>query len=138
MRHFLSDHGPPRKIACRMAACREALNDAKEWSFYLINDSPSPIQCLVLKRVSSEWGSQSAVEAKDVVVGDVAVGEHALVWRDDGSGAEFRMTVHVQLEMGGRATALSFEFPKLYRQRDLPVVAGLGKAGLQVRPNDVI
>lgn len=25
------------QIRCRVAACREALNDGNEWSFYLIN-----------------------------------------------------------------------------------------------------
>ena len=121
-------------VVGRMVACREALTDGKEWSFYFINDSAAPCHRLVLKRVSSEWGSNSAIDAQDIAIGDVAPGAHALVWRDDGSGAEFRMTIQVAFEREGRAVVLGFEFPKLYRQRDLPVVAGLGKPGLQVRP----
>lgn len=134
----MSDASQSLKSACRMAACRESLNDGKAWSFYLINDSASSLQRVMLKRVRSEWGSQSAAEAESVAIGDVAVSEHALVWRADGDAAEFRLTVEIGLEFAGGAVALSFEFPKLYRQGDLPVVAGLGKSGLQVRPSDVV
>ena len=34
-------------------------------------------------------------------------------------------------EVRGRQVQLQFEFPKLYRKRDLPEVEGLGKCGWQ-------
>ncbi len=45
-----------KRIRCRMAACREAPVDDKEWHFYLINDSDAPLDSAVLYHVSTEWG----------------------------------------------------------------------------------
>jgi len=38
-------------IRCRVAACREALDDGKEWSFYLINDSGAELHMELSLRV---------------------------------------------------------------------------------------
>jgi len=125
-------------VACRLVACREQLEDGKDWSFYLINDSVAPFRDVFLERVSSEWGSMHAVEVANVSHGDIEVGGHGLLWRDDGSGAEFRMSAHVRLESAALTVVLSFDIPKLYRRRELPIVTGLGKTGLQVLPSDTV
>ena len=70
-------------------------------------------------------------EHADVRLRDLMPGAHALIWRDDGSGAELRMDLSLLLRMAGREVHLLFEFPQLYRKRDLPLVEGLGKPGWQ-------
>lgn len=119
-------------IRCRIAAYREVLDDGKEWSFYLINDSAAPLDLAVLYEIGYEWGDMGNSEAADVRITDLAPGAHALVWRDDGSGAELRMELSVRVQVRGREARLRFEFPKLYIQRNLQVVGGLGKRGWQV------
>ena len=119
-------------IRCRIAACREALDDGAEWSFYLINDNADPLDLAVLERVSYEWGDVGNSEKADVCVRDLAPFAHVLLWRDDGSGAELRMDFSVRAQVRGREAKMLFEFPRLYRKRDLPVVKGLGKAGYEV------
>ena len=119
-------------IRCRVAACREALNDGKAWSFYLINDSDASLDSAVLNQISYEWGDFANSETADVRVADLAAGAHALIWRDDGSGAEFRMSLTLLVRMGEREAWLGFEFPKLYIQRNLRLVDGLGKLGWEV------
>jgi hypothetical protein len=119
-------------MKCRVVACREALDDGKEWSFYLINDGADPLDSAVLDWVSYEWGDMGNSEDADVRVTGLAPGAHALIWRDDGSGAELRMDLSVRVQSRGREAKMLFEFPKLYRQRDLPLVDGLGKSGLAV------
>ena len=119
-------------IRCRIAACREALDDGNEWSFYLINDNAEPLELAVLERVSYEWGDVGNSERADVRVSDLAPGANALLWRDDGSGAELRMDFSVAARVRGRDARMLFEFPRLYRKRDLPVVEGLGRAGYEV------
>lgn len=119
-------------VRCRIAACRESLDDGNEWSFYLINDGADPIDLAVLDRVSCEWGDVGNSEKADVRVSDLAPGAHVLLWRDDGSGAELRMDFSMRTQVRGREAKMLFEFPRLYRQRDLPIVQGLGKAGYEV------
>ena len=119
-------------IRCRVAACREALDDGKEWSFYLINDNAAPLDLAVLREIGYEWGDWGNSEAADVRVTDLAPGAHALIWRDDGSGAELRTELSLEVRVGGREVRLQFEFPKLYRKKNLQVVEGLGKPGWQV------
>jgi hypothetical protein len=121
-----------RPIRCRLAACREALGDGNEWSFYLINDSAVPLERATLYEVDYEWGDFGNSEAADVSIANLAPGAHALIWRDDGSGAELRMTLSLRVHADGREVRLQFEFPKLYRLRDLPEVAGLGQRGWEV------
>jgi hypothetical protein len=41
------------------------------------------------------------------------------------------MDLPLLVRSGGREVRLQFEFPKLYRKNDLPVVDGLGKPGWQ-------
>jgi hypothetical protein len=115
-----------------VAACRESLQDGRAWSFYLINDGDTPIDLAVLGEIDYEWGDFGNSETADVPVADLAPGANALIWRDDGSGAELRMTLNLRLRVQGREVSRQFEFPKLYRLRDLPVVDGLGKPGFAV------
>jgi hypothetical protein len=114
------------RIRCRVVACREAASDGKGWSFYLINDCDAPLDSASLYRVGSEWGDFGNSEATDVRICGLAPGAHALIWRDDG---EFRTELSLLVRAGGREVRLSFEFPKLYIQRNLSLVAGLGKRG---------
>ena len=118
-------------IRCRVAACREALDDGKEWSFYLINDGVAALDSAVLCAVGYEWGDMGNSHRADVRVTGLAPGASALIWRDDGSGAELRIDLSLLVRSGGREVGLRFEFPKLYRKNNLPVVDGLGKPGWQ-------
>ena len=118
-------------IRCRVAACREALHDGKEWSFYLINAGNAPLDSAVLDQVSYEWGDSGSGEATDVRVTALAPGAYALIWRDDGSGAELRIDLSLFVRVGDREVRLLFEFPKLYRKKDLPLIDCLGKPGWQ-------
>ena len=113
-------------ISCRVAACREVLGDDKAWSFYLINDCAAPLNEAVLYQVSTEWGDFGKSYATDVHITDLAPGAHALIWRDDG---EFRTELSLRVCAGEREVRLSFEFPKLYIQRNLAHVVELGKLG---------
>ncbi|HZU45590.1 MAG TPA: hypothetical protein VE994_23135 [Terriglobales bacterium] len=116
-----------KRIRCRMAACREAPVDGKDWNFYLINDGDAPLDSAVLCRVSTEWGDFEHTQATDTCITDLAPGAHALMWRDDG---EFRITFSLRIRAGRREARLEFEFPKLYIQRKLQPVNGLpGKLG---------
>jgi len=117
------------KVRCRIAACREALNDGNEWSFYLINDSAFALDHVLLHEVQYEWGDIGNSQATDVRLTNLASNAHTLIWRDDGSGAELRMDFLLRVCAAGREAELRFEFPRLYRKTDLPLVAGLGKAG---------
>jgi hypothetical protein len=116
------------RIRCRVAACREELDDGQGWSFYLINECEVPLDSAVLMQVSSEWGDLGHSEAADVHVTGLAPGAHALIWRDDG---EFRIELTLLLRVGDREVRLSFEFPKLYLQKNLMQVDGLGKRGIE-------
>ena len=120
--------GKNELIRCRVAACREVLGDGKGWSFYLINDGGTPLDSAVLSEVISEWGDCGSSEAADVRVIGLAPGAHALIWRDDG---EFRIELSLLVRVGEREARLSFEFPKLYIQRNLRLVGWLGKPGLE-------
>ena len=119
-------------VQCRVAACREPLDDGKAWSFYLLNDNDFSLDEVVLCEVGYEWGDWGNTEAADIHVTGLAPGTHALIWRDDGSGAELRMDLSLRVQVRGREVRLQFEFPKLYRKRNLQVVDGLGKPGWQV------
>jgi hypothetical protein len=119
-------------IRCRLVACREALDDGKEWSFYLINDSSFSIDLAVLDAISYEWGDFGNTEIAEVHVADFASGASVLIWRDDGGGAELRMEFSLLIKIRDREVRLRFEFPKLYQQTNLPLVDSLGKPGWQV------
>jgi len=115
-------------IQWRVVACREAGTDGASWSFYLINDSTSPIDA-VLFQVGFEWGDLGNSRDVDVGVKHLAPGSCALLWRDDGSGVEFRMDLRLRIQSQRGEVDLMFEFPKLYRKTDPPLVDGLGKPG---------
>ena len=114
------------RIRCRVVACPEALADDEQWSFYLINDCSAPLDSAVLKKVSNEWGDRGYSKTADVHVTRLAPGAQALIWRDDG---ELRTKLSLLVRMGEREVRLSFEFPKLYIQRSLSFVDGLGRYG---------
>ena len=114
------------RIRCRVAACRESQGGGDEWRFYLINDGDAALDSAVLDRVSSEWGDFGYSDAADVHVTGLAPGATALIWRDDG---EYRMELSLLARAGDREARLSFEFPRLYRQKNLTPVGGLGKRG---------
>jgi hypothetical protein len=116
------------RIRCRVGACREAQADGDAWSFYLINDGNTPLDSAALYEVSTEWGNVGHSQAPTVVVTGLAPGAHALIWRDDG---EFRIELSLLVRAGEREARLSFEFPKLYIQRNLRLVGWLGKLGLE-------
>jgi hypothetical protein len=118
-------------LRCRLAACREALHDGKQWSFYLLNDNDFPLDFAVLYEIGYEWGDIGSSESTDARIVNLASGAHALIWRDDGSGAELRMELFLRIAAGGRETKLSFEFPRLYRKQNPEMVEGLGKPGWQ-------
>lgn len=119
-------------IRCRIAACREELGDGQEWSFYLINDGAAPLDSAVLTNVSYEWGDWGTDAAASGQVAGLAPGGHALLWRDDANAAELRIDLWLLVRTGEREVKLWFEFPKLYRKENLPLVEGLGKPGWQV------
>lgn len=118
-------------IRCRVAACRESLDDGNAWSFYLLNDNEFSLDEVVLYEVGYEWGDWGNSESTDVCVRGLAPGGSALVWRDDGSGAELRMELSLRVQLRGHTVRMQFEFPKLYRKKNLPVVEGLDKPGWQ-------
>jgi hypothetical protein len=118
-------------IRCRVAACRESLDDGKQWSFYLINDSDAAFDSAELRTVSYEWGDMGTTMAVDVPIPGLAPGASVLIWRGDDDGAELRMDLSVRVRMAGREVQLLFEFPKLYRKTNLPLVGGVGKPGWQ-------
>ena len=117
---------PGNTIRCRVAACSEDRGDGMSWSFYLINDSAAPLNSAVLNRTGSEWGDLSHNRPADVQVENLAPGAHALIWRDDG---EFRIELSLRIHAFGREAKMRFEFPKLYRQGDLPIVDTLERPG---------
>ncbi|MFL6335965.1 MAG: hypothetical protein ACJ754_21870 [Pyrinomonadaceae bacterium] len=90
------------------------------------NDGDVPLESATLYGVGTEWGDFGHNQAADVLVNGLAPGAHAAIWRDDG---EFRLTLSLLVRAGGREVRLEFEFPKLYIQRNLRQVGGLGKLG---------
>ena len=118
-------------IRCRVAACPEALDDGKSWSFYLINDSGALLDSAELYSIGYEWGGAGNSESPNVRVIGLVPGGHALIWRDDGSGADIRMDLSLRVHVRGRELQLNFEFPKLYL-RELQMIDSLGKPGWQV------
>lgn len=46
-------------IRCRVAACREDLNDGNVWSFYLMNDSAATLNSATLEQIDYEWGDDA-------------------------------------------------------------------------------
>lgn len=121
--------GSTERIRCRVAACREPSAGGGPWCFYLINDGDAPLESAELYQVSTEWGDFGHRQAADVRVAGLAPGAHALLWRDDG---ELRIELALRVRVAGREVHLAFEFPRLYRQTDLPLVRGLGKPGWEV------
>jgi hypothetical protein len=121
----MSDADP---IPCRVAACRDD-PDGESWTFFLINDGPVAFPLVQLDEVSYEWGDTGNTETAHVRLTNLAPGAHARIWTDDGDGVEFRMDLSLRITAAGREHRLLFEFPRLYRKRDLPIVPGLGKPG---------
>ena len=122
-------------IASRVAACPEPSNDGKLWSFYLINDGDASFDWAVLDEVVYTWGDMGSAEEPGARISGIAPGEHACIWRDDGDAAEVNIDLRVRVGVSGRVTSLYFEFPKLYKLRDLPDVQGLHKRGWVEHPS---
>lgn len=110
-------------IRCRVAACREARG---EWAFYLVNDGNAPLDSATLTEVVYEWGDWGSREAPDVRVEGLGPGGHERIWQCDG---EVRTELRLLVRSGGREARLTFEFPKLYIQRNLRPIAGLDRTG---------
>ena len=121
-----------KPIRCRVAACRRSLDDGNGWSFYLINDSETALELAMLDKVGYEWGDSGNSVVANVRVTDLVPGAQALIWHDDGSGAELRMDLSLLVQMRGREVRLQFEFPRLYQKSILPLVDALGEPGWQV------
>ncbi len=121
-------------IRCRVAACRESSGEGEgdQWNFYLLNDGNDSLDLVVLYEVTYEWGNWGDGEEADVRITDLSPGDHVLIWRDSGSGAELRMELLLRVRVYDREVQLQFEFPKLYRLSNLPLVVGLDKPGWQV------
>jgi hypothetical protein len=115
-------------IQWRLAVCREPGADGSACSFYLINDSPHPVDA-VLYQVGYEWGDMGNYRDVDVHVAGLAPGASARVWRDDDSAEELRADLRVAFRTPSGEVRVMFEFPKLYRKTDLPVVPGLARPG---------
>jgi hypothetical protein len=113
-------------IQCRIVACRD---DVDSWSFHLLNDNDFSLTEVVLYKVSYEWGDCGNSESTDVHITGLVPGGHARIWRDDGSGVELRMELCLRIRRDGRTVHMRFEFPKLYRKKDLPLVNGLDRPG---------
>ncbi|MGA9572784.1 MAG: hypothetical protein WBS20_02425 [Lysobacterales bacterium] len=109
-----------------MVACRD---DAGDWSFYLLNDNDFSLIEVVLYQVSYEWGDCGSSESSDIHINHLLPGGHVRVWRDDGDGVELRMEFCFRIPHVGRTLDMRFEFPKLYRKKDLPLVNGLDRPG---------
>ena len=113
-------------IRCRMVACPDAVGS---WSFYLLNDNDFSLAEVVLYKVSYEWGDCGSSESADVRIAGLTPGGHARIWLDDGSGVEFRMELCLRIRWDDQTVQMRFEFPKLYRKKDLPLVNGLDRSG---------
>jgi len=117
-------------LVCRMVACREETGDGNAWSYYLVNDCDFKLDRVALEAVSSEWGDQSYTEPDPdpvtILSTGFVAGDNMLLWRDDG---EFRMEFRVRVGVANEEAHLNFEFPRVYRLGELPLVAGIGKRG---------
>lgn len=114
---------------CCIAACREDLSDGESWSYYFLHDVALALGPAVFYEVEYEWGDQSRFHSADVDLTGLLPSVQHRIWRDDG---ELRVTLRVRVEVDGRERRLEFEFPKLYRQRNLQAIEALGKEGYQV------
>ena len=60
----------------------------------------------------------------------------ASIWINDSGvpldSATLRLELSLQIQVLGRELQFLFEFPMLYKQRNLPIVDGLDKPGFQV------
>ncbi len=120
---------PIEIIHCRVVACPERLGDGQSWSFYLLNDTQAPLEEVVLYQVGYEWGGAGNYHAKDVRITNLAPTHHALLWRDDGYGAELRIQLSLRVKLDTREAQLEFDFPKLYHIKSFPFVEGFGRKG---------
>ena len=112
---------PPNGLQCRIIATRET--GSPLWSFDLVNDGATVIESVHLAAVKYEWGEQyRGGESPGVGVADLAPGDRATIWRDDGS-SEMRTDLWLRVQQHGLETWLLFEFPKLYRRQGTTLIA---------------
>jgi hypothetical protein len=114
-----------------MAACPEALDDGGDWSFYLFNDNAFAFEGGVLQTVGTEWGDHSHRTRVDAPIPRIEPGGFARIWRE-GDNVEFRMDLSLVVQTRGRQLAVTFEFPKLYAQRQLGLIGALKMRGFEV------
>jgi hypothetical protein len=100
------------------------------WSFHLVNDSPAPIESVVLAEVSYEWGDSGNTKRVDRRFGSIQPGTCTEIWRDDSDAAELRMTLTLLFRDGDGERKLVVELPMLYRVRKLIPVPRLGRRGV--------
>jgi hypothetical protein len=111
----------PADLQCRIVAEREG--DTPWWRFHLVNGGAATIESAELAEIRYEWGDQYVGgESPRVRVADVAPGDRAVLWRDDGS-SEMRTDLWIRLMHHGVEIWLLFEFPRLYRQTGTTLVA---------------
>jgi hypothetical protein len=55
------------------------------------------------------------------------------MWRADGDGAEFRQNQLLEFATEADEGSVLFEFPRLYRKREFPLVSGLDKPGWEAK-----
>jgi hypothetical protein len=118
-------------IRCRVAACREALGDRYEWSFYLINDSAAALDSVTLVEIGHRTIDEEFSVTMNVRVADLSPGAFALIWRGDSNGFEL-IRLSLDIRIGEREARLHVEFPILNIQRNFLLVDNLGKIGWQV------
>jgi hypothetical protein len=112
---------------CRVAVCRELLNDDHEWSIYVVNDQARPIEA-VIEQIIYEWGDVGQSEAPEK---RVAVGPRgsARIWRVDDSAAELSVSLSLRLVGADQESRLTFELGKLYLHRNPTHISELNKLG---------
>ena len=113
----------------RLAACREACGDGKEWSFYLINDGQLILKWATLVEARYEYAGQETTEQVNARDTALRPATFALMWRADGDGAEFRQNQLLEFATEADEGSVLFEFPRLYRKREFALVSGLDKPG---------
>lgn len=55
---------PTTPAPCRVAVCRELLNDDHQWSIYVVNDRARPIE-VVIEQIIYEWGDLGNSESPE-------------------------------------------------------------------------
>lgn len=116
---------------CRLIACK---GSGQSWSFHLCNDTDAELTARVVQVVYN-WGDSGNAEypKRDPVT--LAAGASASIWHDGGDGAELQMDLHLEVTLGDQAWRMQYEFPRLYRLKNLPGVPGFDQPGWAEHPD---